>query len=114
MGMLVLVLTVVHQQAHRRVGAAGHLHEVEVELAGDDLSFEERADAELLSAGSDQQHLAGADLVVDPGLGTASVPPVVSGNASLPGCLLLPTAKKKRVPKKHPFPRDPDAPNVAG
>jgi hypothetical protein len=46
----------------------GHLHQVEVELAGDVERLGQRLDAELLAVCGDEANLASPDAIVDPGL----------------------------------------------
>ena len=66
---LVLVLAVVHDAAHRRVGLVRHLHQVEVELLWPiDKGLGQRADAQLFTVGSDQPDLTGPDAFVVAGL----------------------------------------------
>ena len=64
LGSLVLVLAVVHDPAHRRVGLVGHLDQVEVLLPGDRQRFGQWADAQLLSVGGDQADLTSPDALV--------------------------------------------------
>ena len=68
LGRLVLVLAVVHDPADRGVGLVGHLDQVEVQVPGDGQGLGQGPDADLVSVGSHQADLAGADPVVDPGL----------------------------------------------
>src|SRR5690606_30441065 len=65
---LVLVLPVVHDPTHGRVGLVGHLDEVEALLASHVQGLGERLDPDLGSVSSDQSHLSGTDPVVDSGL----------------------------------------------
>ena len=68
LGLLVLVLPVVHDPTDRWIGLVGHLHEVEVEVMGHCDRLREGTDADLVTFGSDEPHLACAYAVVDPGL----------------------------------------------
>jgi hypothetical protein len=63
--LLVLVLRVVEQPCHRRVGLRRDLDQVEVRLAGAGERVVARHDPDLLPVGADQAHLARPDVLVD-------------------------------------------------
>ena len=73
--LLVLVALVVHEPADRRVRVRSNFHEVELCGPGDGDRFGERLDAELFAFAADEQHFAGSDAVVDPGVVCAYVTP---------------------------------------
>ena len=66
--LLVDVPAVVHDPADRRVGVGRDLDQVELLLTGLGQRFREGLDAELFALGTDEEHLAGSDAVVDPDL----------------------------------------------
>ena len=76
LGLLVLVLAVIHDPAHRREGARRDLDEIQALLLGDPDRLVGRQDAELLATVfDDDSHLGDADAVVDAqaALGTAAI-----------------------------------------
>jgi hypothetical protein len=64
---LVLVPAVVHDPAHGWVGLVGHLDEVEAQFASLRQCLGQGLDAQLITFGTDEANLAGADAVVDLG-----------------------------------------------
>src|SRR6185503_5187274 len=66
--LLVLVLAVVHDLGHGRIGLGGDLNEVEPLLPGDLQRFGQRLHAVLRTVGADQSDLTSADAIVDAGL----------------------------------------------
>jgi len=66
--LLVLVPAVVHDPAHGWIGVRRDLDEIELFLSGDRERLRQRLDPELLAPGPDEQDLACANPVVDPGV----------------------------------------------
>ena len=92
--LLVLVLAVIHDAAHRRLGVGCDLDQVETLLGSDTLGIRVGKDAELCAIDTNQANGGGADCVVDPRLlsGYCCSPPIkkpvstgLTGLAELPG-----------------------------
>ncbi|MNR13978.1 hypothetical protein D3C85_1304230 [compost metagenome] len=66
LGLLVLVLAVVHQLDHRRLGRRRNFHQINVAFFRQRQTFTQTDDTELLAFFSYQTDLAGGNFAIDP------------------------------------------------
>src|SRR5512133_3961097 len=87
-----LVLAVVHDPAHRRVGVSGHFHQIKTALFSDPDGLVWGHQAELFAIFGDDADLGGPDAVVDAGL--------VRTNGSSPSCTRTKSLPLERISAK--------------